>query len=131
MSTNDKLDELTGTVSDLAGSVTSSLGTTGGAVSYYGKTVEAEGSTTPFQNGEAAWEYDIVSAAASLKLIVTDSSGNLVNSEGYYLYGWAVGVGGIGPRLFVVRRRRRTPAPIGNACNAKGARKGCGRCMQK
>ena len=81
MSTNDKLDELTSTVSDLASSVTSSLGTTSGAVSYYGKTVEAKGSTTPLQDGEATWEYDLDSAAASIKLTITDSSGNTVYSD--------------------------------------------------
>ncbi|WP_247892173.1 flagellar hook capping FlgD N-terminal domain-containing protein [Azospirillum sp. Sh1] len=81
ISTNDKLDELTSTVSDLASSVTSSLGTTSGAVSYYGKMVEAEGSTTPLQDGEATWEYDLESAASSVKLTITDSNGNTVYSD--------------------------------------------------
>lgn len=81
MSTNDKLDTLNSSVTDLASSVSSSLGTTSSAVSYYGKTVEAEGSTTPLQDGEATWEYDLDSAASSVKLTITDSSGNTVYSD--------------------------------------------------
>lgn len=81
MSVNDKLDELNSTVADLASSVTSSLGTTSAAVNYYGKTVEAEGSTTPLQDGEASWEYDLNSTAASVRLTITDSSGKTVYSD--------------------------------------------------
>lgn len=81
MTTNDKLDELNSTVSDLASSVSSSLGSGSSAINYYGKTVEAEGSTTPLQGGEATWEYDLDSAAASVKLTITDSSGNTVYSD--------------------------------------------------
>nr|WP_255636313.1 flagellar hook capping FlgD N-terminal domain-containing protein [Azospirillum sp. 412522] len=81
MSANDKLDELNSSVTDLASSVASSLGTTGGAVNYYGRTVEAEGSTTPLQDGEAGWEYDLDSAAASVRLTITDSDGNTVYSD--------------------------------------------------
>ncbi|MCP1613256.1 flagellar basal-body rod modification protein FlgD [Azospirillum lipoferum] len=81
MSTNDKLDTLNSSVTELSSTVSSSLGTTSGAVSYYGKTVEAEGSTTPLQDGEATWEYDLDSAASSVKLTITDSSGNTVYSD--------------------------------------------------
>ena len=81
MSTNDKLDTLNSSVTELASSVKSSLGTGSSAVNYYGKTVEAEGSTTPLQDGEATWEYDLDSAASSVKLTITDSSGNTVYSD--------------------------------------------------
>lgn len=81
MSTNDKLDTLNSSVTELSSTAASSLGTTSSAVSYYGKTVEAEGSTTPLQDGEATWEYDLESAASSVKLTITDSSGNTVYSD--------------------------------------------------
>lgn len=81
MSINDKLDELNSTVSDLSSTLSSSLGSGSGAVNYYGKSVEAEGSTTPLQDGEATWEYDLDSAASSVKLTITDSSGNTVYSD--------------------------------------------------
>ncbi|WP_247877785.1 flagellar hook assembly protein FlgD [Azospirillum thiophilum] len=78
MSTNDKLDELNSTVSELS---SSTLGSGSSAISYYGKTVEAEGATTPLQDGEATWEYDMDTAASSVKLTITDSSGNTVYSD--------------------------------------------------
>lgn len=81
MSIGDKIDELTSTVSDLSTSLTSALGSTSSAINYYGQTVEAEGSTTPLQDGEATWEYDLESTAASVKLTITDSSGNTVYSD--------------------------------------------------
>jgi len=81
MSINDKLDELNSTVSDLSSTLSSSLGSGSGAVNYYGKSVEAEGSTTPLQDGEATWEYDLDSAASSVKLTITDSNGNTVYSD--------------------------------------------------
>ncbi|WP_042696191.1 flagellar hook assembly protein FlgD [Azospirillum sp. B506] len=81
MSINDKLDTLNSSVTDLSSTVASALGTSSGSVNYYGKTVEAEGSTTPLQDGEATWEYDLDSAASSVKLTITDSSGNTVYSD--------------------------------------------------
>lgn len=73
MSIGDKLDELTEAVS--------ALGSDSSAVSYYGRTVEAEGSTTPLQDGEATWEYDLGSAASKVTLTITDSDGNVVYNE--------------------------------------------------
>lgn len=81
MSIGDKLDSLTSTVSDLGSSLSSALGSGSGAVNYYGHTVEAEGSTTPLQNGEATWEYDLDSAASSVTLTITDADGNTVYSD--------------------------------------------------
>lgn len=81
MSTNDKLDDLISTVSDLASSVSSSLGSGSSAINYYGKTVEAEGATTPLQDGEATWEYDLDTTASSVKLTITDSNGKTVYSD--------------------------------------------------
>lgn len=79
MSIGDKLDDLTEAVSTLSSST--SLGSGSSAVSYYGKTVEAEGTTTPLQDGEASWEYDLDSAASKVTLTITDSSGNVVYNE--------------------------------------------------
>ncbi|SMF19420.1 flagellar basal-body rod modification protein FlgD [Azospirillum oryzae] len=81
MSIGDKLDTLTSTVSDLSSSLSTALGSGSSAVNYYGHTVEAEGSTTPMQNGEATWEYDLDSAASSVQLTITDSDGNTVYSD--------------------------------------------------
>lgn len=79
MSIGDKLDDLTDAVSTLSSST--GLGSDSSAVSYYGKTVEAEGSTTPLQDGEASWEYDLDTAASKVNLTITDSSGNVVYNE--------------------------------------------------
>ncbi|HYC67693.1 flagellar hook assembly protein FlgD [Brevundimonas sp.] len=49
-----------------------------GAANYIGKEATAAWSATKFTDGEAEWNYEIASNAASVKLEVLDGSGNVV-----------------------------------------------------
>lgn len=79
---------------DTISSQLSIIGMGSAALSYLGKTVEAEGDTTDLQDGSATWEYDLDDEAASVKLTVTDSDGNTVYSttgdtdEGTHTFTW-------------------------------------------
>jgi flagellar basal-body rod modification protein FlgD len=63
-------------LSSLATSFNSML--TLNATNYIGKTVEAKGDTATLQNGQASFGYSLNSAASSVTLTVSDSSGNAV-----------------------------------------------------
>ena len=61
---------------------------------YVGKTVTASGSTSPYQDGEAQWNYTLDSAAQTTTLTVKDSNGNTVYttsgdpSSGQHSFSW-------------------------------------------
>jgi flagellar basal-body rod modification protein FlgD len=65
---------------DLLKSLVSAQGGGGlaGAANYIGKEATAAWSATKFTDGEAEWNYEIASNAASVKLEVLDGSGNVV-----------------------------------------------------
>jgi len=72
IATNDKLDSV---LSSLSTSTLSS------SVGYLGHVVEAEGDSVTVQSDgtvDATWGYDLDSAASSVTLTITDSSGNTV-----------------------------------------------------
>jgi flagellar basal-body rod modification protein FlgD len=64
------------------------------AVSYLGKTITITDGTAPLQNGSAQWAYALPSDAASVKLVVTDSTGNAVyagsgeTASGPHTFSW-------------------------------------------
>jgi flagellar basal-body rod modification protein FlgD len=63
------------------------------AVGLIGKTVTADESTAPLQNGKATWQFNLPSSPASMSVSVLDSSGNTVWSS-------AVTPNGSGPQSF-------------------------------
>ena len=71
ISTNDQLSELLTSVN--------ALGLSSG-IGYIGKTVEYDGTESSLSDGAARWNYSLDSTADSVKLTVTDSSGNAVYS---------------------------------------------------
>jgi flagellar basal-body rod modification protein FlgD len=72
----DEQQTLNTNLSSLATSFNSLL--TLNASNYIGKTVEAKADTATLQNGQASFGYSLNSAASSVTLTVTDSSGNAV-----------------------------------------------------
>jgi flagellar basal-body rod modification protein FlgD len=54
---------------------------TASAIEYLGKRIEANGETTPLVDGYAEWNYALAEPAKSVKLTITDSSGNTVYSR--------------------------------------------------
>jgi flagellar basal-body rod modification protein FlgD len=72
----DEQQTLNTNLSTLATSFNSLL--TLNASNYIGKTVEAKADTATLQNGQASFGYSLNSAASSVTLTVTDSSGNAV-----------------------------------------------------
>lgn len=64
------------------------------AVSYLGKTITISDGTAPLRNGSAQWAYTLASDAASVKLVVTDSTGNAVyagsgeTASGLHPFSW-------------------------------------------
>jgi len=56
--------------------------TTTAAVSYLGKTLTLTDGTASLVNGQAQWTYTLPSAAATAKLVVTDSTGHTIYSTG-------------------------------------------------
>lgn len=65
-----------------------------GAVSYIGKTIEAEGNTSSFAGGKAGWGYELPRAAAKTVVTVTDMQGRAVfqasgeTSKGAHTFVW-------------------------------------------
>ena len=72
----DEQQTLNTNLSSLATSFNSLL--TLNASNYIGKTVEAKADTATLQSGQASFGYSLNSAASSVTLTVTDSSGNAV-----------------------------------------------------
>lgn len=72
----DEQQTLNTNLSSLATSFNSLL--TLNASNYIGKTVEAKADTATLQNGQASFGYSLNSAASSVTLSVSDSSGNVV-----------------------------------------------------
>jgi flagellar basal-body rod modification protein FlgD len=72
----DQQQTLNTNLSSLATSFNSLL--TLNASNYIGKTVEAKADTATLQNGQASFGYSLNSAASSVTLTVSDSSGNAV-----------------------------------------------------
>lgn len=74
--TQTAISENLETVVDSLSSTLSSAG-----IGYVGMTVEADGSTTSLQDGEANWSYTLDSNAAEVTINVLDEDGNTVYSE--------------------------------------------------
>jgi flagellar basal-body rod modification protein FlgD len=63
-------------LSSIVSSLSSLTAATG--VGYIGKEVETSTSTAPVQSGSAEWTYDLSGTAATVSLVVTDSTGATV-----------------------------------------------------
>ncbi len=55
-----------------------STNSTADAVSYLGKTIEAQGKTTALANGKASWRYHLAENAETTTITVSNSDGKLV-----------------------------------------------------
>jgi flagellar basal-body rod modification protein FlgD len=78
LSSVEQQEKTNSQLSDIA-SALSTVGLSTG-VAYLDKTVVYNGSSAPLQNGSANWSYSLNSAADSVKLTVTNSSGQVVYS---------------------------------------------------
>lgn len=86
ISTNDKLESVLSALDSFSSS---------SAVSYIGRTVEAEADTVTVDEGEGAtWTYDLESAADEVTLTITDADGNEIwsgsgeTSSGSHTFEW-------------------------------------------
>ena len=85
LTTNETLSSIGGDVAAIAQA--SGLG-------YVGRTVTAEGATSPLQSGTAHWNYTLDSAAQQVTLTVRDANGNTVYAtsgdatSGQHAFSW-------------------------------------------
>jgi flagellar basal-body rod modification protein FlgD len=65
-----------------------------GAVSYIGKTIQAEGKTSTLAGGAATWNYTLPSSASETLITITDASGKVVfngkgeSAAGIHRFAW-------------------------------------------
>lgn len=80
---------------------------TAGAVSYIGKTIQAEGADTTLTGGRATWQYSLPRNAASVDVTITDDTGKSVFT------GTAEGAKGAHSFVWDGRNTQGVPQPEG------------------